>query len=133
MTRIVGIGIDVADIARITRLSDDRGAHFTAKWFAPSEIAECGGDARRLAERFAVKEAVWKALGPSSWSGPLPWRTIVTERAGTGMRVHVASARHLHISASVSSTDRVAIATAVASDAGQSSISSTDSTSTGAA
>lgn len=65
---IVGVGIDLVDIARIrTALDNPRtGRRFRDRVFTPGEIAYCERRARRFesfAARFAAKEAVIKALG----------------------------------------------------------------------
>ncbi|MER7557245.1 holo-ACP synthase [Nocardioides sp. NPDC126508] len=74
-----GVGIDVADIRRFARLLAMRGSGFAVRWFTDTEIAQCMAavtPATAFAMRYAAKEAVWKALGPGEWSGPLPWRGI---------------------------------------------------------
>ena len=64
---IIGLGIDVVDIARIARvLASAHGERFVERTFTASERAFC--DARRdrathYAARFAAKEAASKALG----------------------------------------------------------------------
>lgn len=68
---IRGLGIDVAEVARIRRQVGARGAgpraeRFLARCFTPAERAYC--EARRdrathYAARFAAKEAAMKALG----------------------------------------------------------------------
>lgn len=65
---IVGIGIDVVEVARMARLvaKGPRAERFLARCFTPRERAYC--DARkdrasRYAVRFAAKEAMLKALG----------------------------------------------------------------------
>jgi holo-[acyl-carrier protein] synthase len=71
-----GVGIDIADPRRFARLLDRGGEAFLRRWFTDEEVAQCSGAARALAARWAGKEAVWKALGPEGWTGPLPWRDI---------------------------------------------------------
>lgn len=70
-----GVGIDVVDVARFTRLVARGGSRVTARWFSPDEAAGC-----RLpvdfAAAFAAKEAVFKALGLSWVNGPVPWPSI---------------------------------------------------------
>lgn len=56
---IIGIGIDVVDIARFER-SLERTPGLAERLFAPSER---GRPARSLAARFAAKESLIKALG----------------------------------------------------------------------
>jgi holo-[acyl-carrier protein] synthase len=66
---IVGLGMDVVEIARIDRILRGpaaRAERFLARVFTPAERAYC--DARvdragRYAARFAAKEAAVKALG----------------------------------------------------------------------
>lgn len=74
---LVGVGIDVASISRIGALLDRYGTRFEQRWFDPVEVDHPGDKRIGLASRFAVKEAVWKAL-PHQAQGPLPWRSIVT-------------------------------------------------------
>ncbi|MEO7123020.1 MAG: holo-ACP synthase [Lacisediminihabitans sp.] len=63
---IVGIGVDVVDVARFERAAD-RTPGLLPRLFAESE--QLDGDRRRplrsLAARFAAKEALIKALGSS--------------------------------------------------------------------
>ncbi|HXO85505.1 MAG TPA: holo-ACP synthase [Gemmatimonadales bacterium] len=74
---IVGIGLDVVEIARITRsLQTDLGGgggggRFEERAFTEAERRDCAGRADReqaLAARFAAKEACFKALG-TGWGG----------------------------------------------------------------
>ncbi len=64
---ILGIGMDVCEVARIQRILDAPAAdRFVERCFTPGERARC--DARRdratcYAARFAAKEAASKALG----------------------------------------------------------------------
>jgi holo-[acyl-carrier protein] synthase len=64
---IVGIGVDVVDIARFERAAD-RTPRLLARLFAESERME--GDRERplrsLAARFGAKEALIKALGSAA-------------------------------------------------------------------
>lgn len=66
---MVGLGLDVVEIARIRRILEGRpeiAARFLARCFTDGERTYCegGGDrAARFAARFAAKEAASKALG----------------------------------------------------------------------
>jgi holo-[acyl-carrier protein] synthase len=66
---LLGLGIDVVDVARIQRILDGppgRAERFLARCFTAAERAYCGGGrdrAARHAARFAAKEAASKALG----------------------------------------------------------------------
>lgn len=67
---IVGIGVDVVDLARFRSALGRHNGRFEARVFTPGELAACAGRADResaLAGRFAAKEACLKALG-SGWS-----------------------------------------------------------------
>jgi holo-[acyl-carrier protein] synthase len=65
---IVGLGMDVVEIARIRRILEgppDRAERFLARCFTERERAFCEGArdrAARYAARFAAKEAAAKAL-----------------------------------------------------------------------
>jgi len=75
---IVGIGVDVLDMARMEReLARDDEA-FVEQLFSPAEIAYCrmkAHPARHFAARFAVKEAVFKALGTGALDAGA-WREV---------------------------------------------------------
>ena len=66
---ILGLGIDVVDIARMQRILDgppERAARFVARCFTAEERRYCEGgrdSAARFGARFAAKEAASKALG----------------------------------------------------------------------
>lgn len=77
--RIVGHGIDLVEVARIERMLAEHGDRFEQRIFTGSEIAYAAGRPRRRAEhlaaRFAMKEAVLKALG-TGWRGGIRWTDI---------------------------------------------------------
>jgi holo-[acyl-carrier protein] synthase len=63
---IVGLGIDVCDVARVRRSIERHGERFMRKVLTPDEyeLVERRGDrAAAFAGRFAAKEATIKALG----------------------------------------------------------------------
>ncbi len=64
---ILGTGVDLIEIERIDQALRRHGERFLRRVFTPGEIAYCGTSeahrARRLAARFAAKEAVLKAFG----------------------------------------------------------------------
>lgn len=76
-TMIAGIGIDIVEIARFE--AEKVSPHFLERVFTPTEIAEVAGSARKLAERFALKEAVMKALSAGIQQGV--WFTQIETRA----------------------------------------------------
>ncbi len=82
---IVGLGMDVVDVARIQRILDGppaRAERFLARCFTPAERTFCDGvrdRAARYAARFAAKEAASKALGAPPGIG---WHDVEVRRGG---------------------------------------------------
>ena len=77
---IVGIGVDIVEVSRIEGLLSRFGERFLARVFTESEERYASRSvkrAERLAGRFAVKEAVLKALGTGKSQGIL-WRDVET-------------------------------------------------------
>ena len=56
-------GVDMIEIARVGRAIERNGDRFLRRIFTPAELAHCGRRLPSLAGRFALKEAVAKALG----------------------------------------------------------------------
>ena len=114
-------GIDMIEIARIEGAIDRHGDRFFNRFFTPREVKFCQGKASRLAGRFAVKEAVAKAMGTGI--GDFNWTDIEVvgdSRGKPELHLHnkakrAASDRGLvHWSISLSHTDTHAIGMAVA-------------------
>lgn len=83
---IVGIGIDIVDIERVGRLLERFGERFVRRVFTDAEELYANKSIRpaeRLAGRFAVKEAVMKAIGTGKSQGIL-WRDVETVRGPLG-------------------------------------------------
>ena len=79
---IVGIGVDIVDIGRVSALVDRYKDRFLGRVFTDAEIRYAKKSvkaAERLAGRFAVKEAVLKAFGTGKSQGIL-WKDIETVR-----------------------------------------------------
>ena len=99
---IVGIGVDIVDIARIQGLLDRYGERFLRRVYTDAETAYAIGaanKAERLAGRFAVKESVMKALGTGKTQGIL-WRDVETLRGRFGkpeVRLHGQAVKWLKI------------------------------------
>lgn len=74
---IIGIGVDVVDLARFA-LSLERTPHLAERLFTPLER---GGAAESLAAAFAAKEAVAKALGAP---GGLGWHDAEVRHDDSG-------------------------------------------------
>ena len=120
---IVGIGVDVLDVARMEReAARDRG--FLEQVFTPAEIGYCESRphrAQHYAARFAVKEAVFKALETGRRDGA-SWHEVEVAREPDGRgrvvlhgRLKAAAARLgvLRIHVSISTTDAQAVANVV--------------------
>ena len=84
--RIVGTGIDLVEVARIAEAIGRHGERFTGRVFTAAEAAACGGrglPAQHFAGRFAVKEAVLKALR-TGWSSGVHWQDVEVQNEGSG-------------------------------------------------
>jgi holo-[acyl-carrier protein] synthase len=75
-------GVDIIEIARVERVMSRSGPRFLARIFTAQEQAYCRGRMASLAGRFAVKEAVAKALGTGI--GEMTWVEIevVSDESG---------------------------------------------------
>lgn len=120
---IVGTGIDVIEIGRVERAMRRSGERFARRVFADSEIGECRAQRHsgpHFAVRFAVKEAVMKALG-TGWADGVRWVDIETvsdsstSRNQLSLRLHgrvaeLAAERNAHPHLAVSCTRSHAMA-----------------------
>ncbi len=119
-----GIGVDVVDIARFARVLE-RTPQMRERMFHPEELADLATirePVRSLAARFAVREAVMKALGVGL--GGFDFQDVWVRRAAsgapalqvTGRAASLATARQVSSwQCSLSHSDLVAIAFVVAS------------------
>ncbi len=92
---IVGIGIDLVEIARIAAMLARWDMRFMAKIFTAEEIAVCNARTHRAASyaaRFAAKEACAKALG-TGWSDSFSWKDFSIRTAHEGRPLPVLSQR----------------------------------------
>ncbi len=83
---IVGIGIDIIEITRIKRALDEWGSVFLQKIFTKQELTYAQSKKNPLphiAARFAVKEAVAKALS-TGWTGGFRWKDVEVENDRSG-------------------------------------------------
>ena len=79
---IVGLGLDLAQVARLERAHARHGDRLLERLFTPGERAYCDAKRERFtsyAGRFAVKEAVMKVLG-TGWTRGVRWRDIEVVR-----------------------------------------------------
>jgi holo-[acyl-carrier protein] synthase len=56
------VGVDLVSVTAVEAALEDHGDRYLARIYTPAEVAECAGDATRLAARFAAKEATLKVL-----------------------------------------------------------------------
>ena len=77
---VLAHGVDLVHCPRIAAVLDRHGEAFLHRVFGPQELEYCLGrkdPLPHLAARFAVKEAVFKALG-TGWRGGLKWTDVQT-------------------------------------------------------
>lgn len=120
------IGIDLVDIAMLKRQVDANiGSAFVDRLFSPDEVSDARGRVERLATRWAVKEAVAKAIGTGFRSGLRPLDIAVATApnghvsvrpAGDAVWPHAAAAWEWSVSASHEGNWAIAVALAVAGD-----------------
>jgi holo-[acyl-carrier protein] synthase len=118
---IESVGIDLVEIQRIEEAINRYGERFTDRVFTPWEIQYCQSKINPMlsfAGRFAVKEAVFKAIGTGFADG-VKWKSVevVNDRKGRP-QVRLGKAIRDHtgdrdILISLSHTKEHAIATAI--------------------
>jgi holo-[acyl-carrier protein] synthase len=77
---VLGIGVDMVDIREMTRLIKELGESFLSRTFTRGELeasSNCANRSVYLSGRFAVKEALFKALQPLTQK-PIDLRWIET-------------------------------------------------------
>ena len=83
---IVGLGIDIAEVARVKAAIERHGETFLRRLYTAKEQEYCErfkNKYERYAGRFAAKEAAMKALG-TGWRFGVRWRDIEVRREPTG-------------------------------------------------
>ena len=121
---ILGIGLDLVEVARVRASVRRSGERFAKRVFTPDEIAYCAGRARKfehLAARFAAKEATLKALGTgiTGWASmqevevvrDAAGRPKIRLRGGVLRRARSLGVKAAHLS--ISHTEGVAAAVVV--------------------
>lgn len=83
---ILGIGTDLAEVARIRQSIERFGERFLNRIYTDGERSYAGSKANaaeRFAARFAAKEAGMKAIG-TGWNFGVTWKDfeVVNERSG---------------------------------------------------
>lgn len=79
----VHVGIDLVRIDEVRDSLAAYGERYLERVYTEVEQRDCGHDPRRLAARFAAKEAAIKALGGDGGEA-LPWRSIGVEHDSSG-------------------------------------------------
>ena len=80
---IVGVGIDLVDIARVDRLLDAKGERALRRLFTADEVDYALSrplPAQHLAARLAAKEAAFKALSGNDLARGIGWKEIEVVR-----------------------------------------------------
>jgi holo-[acyl-carrier protein] synthase len=91
---VLGVGIDLVDLARVARMLEDKGARAISRFFteAEREYLDTRPDPTgNAAARIAAKEAVYKALQALPGARAVGWREIEIVRDGEGrpaIRLH---------------------------------------------
>lgn len=122
---VVAHGVDVVDTAEFGRLINKQASDFLDRYFTTTELAIAGkgGDrTERLASRFAVKEAVLKALG-TGWGDGIAFTDVEVDSERSGAPAVVLHRRLVTIArergiahwlVSASHTSTIAIASVIA-------------------
>ena len=98
---IVGLGMDLVDIARVRALLARHGERAAARLFTPGERAYATRSvdpARHFAARFAAKEALYKAFAGSPLARRMSWQDaeVVNEADGRPtLRLHGCAAERM--------------------------------------
>ena len=83
---ILGLGIDIIEVARVQSLVERFGERFLNRVLLPEEIAYCVGHKTPgpfVAVRFAAKEAIAKAFG-TGIGAELGWHDMEVRRKASG-------------------------------------------------
>lgn len=83
---IVGVGVDIVEVARIQKMLDREQDAFLARVFTAQERDYClkrGQPAESLAARFAAKEALMKVLG-TGWGEGVGFQQVEVVRDDRG-------------------------------------------------
>ncbi|MGL6225142.1 MAG: holo-ACP synthase [Thermoguttaceae bacterium] len=83
---ILGVGTDIIECSRIAGMIERHGSHFVDHVYTEFEIAYCSAKKRsseHYAGRWAVKEAVLKALG-TGWIAGITWRDVEVRNDTSG-------------------------------------------------
>ena len=91
---VIGLGIDLVDLGRVTRMLEDKGEHAMQRLFTAEErayLATRPDPTGHAAARIAAKEAVYKAMQSLPGARAIGWREIEVTRDPEGrpaIRLH---------------------------------------------
>ena len=91
---VIGVGVDLVDLERVSRLLSDKGAHVMHRFFTDEErayLATRPDPTGHAAARIAAKEAVYKALQSLPGARAVGWRELEVTRDPDGrpaIRLH---------------------------------------------
>ncbi len=83
---VEGLGVDIVEIGRMKLAIERMGEDFLRRIFTERELAYARtkkDPVQRIAARFAVKEAVAKAMA-TGWSGGFRWKDVEVENDAAG-------------------------------------------------
>lgn len=110
---LIGLGVDLVEVSRL-RVMVERSPGFLERVFTDGELAyslKSRNKYERLAARFAVKEAVIKALDAKS----IPLKSIEVENTASGRpQVTVKGRPGARLLVSISHTSKYAVASVIA-------------------
>ena len=78
----ISVGIDLVEIDEVRESLRLQGERYLNRIYTEAEQRDCGRDPRRLAQRFAAKEATMKALRIAG--EPVAWRSIEVAQEESG-------------------------------------------------
>ena len=84
---VIGVGIDLVDLPRVTRMLSDKGEHAMQRLFTAAEreyLASRPDPTGHAAARIAAKEAVYKAMQSLPGARAIGWRDIEVTRDDAG-------------------------------------------------
>lgn len=113
MNNLKGVGIDIVDVDRFEKFNSKTSDPFLKKVFFEKELEYCfsyKNPAPHLAGTFSVKEAVSKALGVKLF----PFAEIEIRHQKDGKPIVFHKGKKLSVKISITHTDKVAAAIAVA-------------------
>ena len=86
---ILGLGLDIQEIARVEKAMARGGRHFLSRTFTAAEIRYCRKykhSGEHFAARFCAKEAFMKALG-TGWAKGVKWTDVAVARRASGQPI----------------------------------------------